>query len=162
MYKKSASDNIFELDRINRAWGTDAWRDFATNSIRFNIVMEDIVPGVVGSEDKNYGLPEELAQEIQDQAFFPDGLLCSLRPYQTMGVKYALHQEKVLLGDEMGLGKTVQAIATMVSLKNTGATHFVVICPASVLTNWCREIRDKSRLSVTKIHGTGRAAAIRS
>lgn len=162
VYKKSASDNIFELDRINRAWGTDAWRDFATNSIRFNIVMEDIVPGVIGSEDKNYGLPEELAQEIQDQAFFPDGLLCDLRPYQTMGVKYALHQEKVLLGDEMGLGKTVQAIATMVSLKNTGATHFVVICPASVLTNWCREIRDKSRLSVTKIHGAGRATAIRS
>lgn len=52
--------------------------------------------------------------------FFPDGLLCELRRYQEWGVKYALHQKRVLLGDEMGLGKTVQAIATMVSLKNTG------------------------------------------
>lgn len=77
-------------------------------------------------------------------------------------MKYALHQERVLLGDEMGLGKTIQAIATMVSLRNTGATHFVVVCPASVLTNWCREIRKMSRLSVTKVHGADRAEALQS
>lgn len=85
------------------------------------------------------------------ECFFPDGLLCELRRYQEWGVKYALHQERILLGDEMGLGKTVQAIATMVSLRNTGGTHFVVVCPASVITNWCREIRKMSLLSVTKI-----------
>ena len=62
----------------------------------------------------------------------------------------------------MGLGKTVQAIATMVSLRNTGATHFVVVCPASVITNWCREVVKHSRLRVTKIHGTGRAQALKS
>ena len=33
-----------------------------------------------------------------------------------------------------------QAIATMVALRNQGSTHFVVVCPASVLINWCREI----------------------
>ena len=90
----------------------------------------------MGTDDAIYGLPEDLAREIQDECLFPDGLLCSLRRYQEWGVKYILHQEKVLLGDEMGLGKTIQAIATMVSLKNTGATHFVVVCPASVLINW--------------------------
>ena len=62
----------------------------------------------------------------------------------------------------MGLGKTVQAIASMVSLKNTGATHFVVVCPASVITNWCREIRKHSRLTVIKVHGTGRQYALNS
>lgn len=62
----------------------------------------------------------------------------------------------------MGLGKTVQAIAAMVSLKNTGATHFVVVCPASVIENWCREIRRQSRLSVVKIHGAGRMSALRT
>ena len=40
-------------------------------------------------------------------------MLCELRRYQEWGVKYILHQERVLLGDEMGLGKTVQAIATI-------------------------------------------------
>lgn len=30
------------------------------------------------------------------------------------------------------------------------------------LTNWCREIRKMSKLSVTKVHGAGRTAALRS
>ena len=33
--------------------------------------------------------------------------------YQEFGVKYILHQKRVLLGDDMGLGKTIQAIAAM-------------------------------------------------
>ena len=61
----------------------------------------------------------------------------------------------------MGLGKTVQAIASMVSLRNTGSTHFVVVCPASVMINWCREIERFSLLSVIKVHGTTKQAAIR-
>lgn len=66
------------------------------------------------------------------------------------------------MDDEMGLGKTVQAIAAMVSLRNTGALHFVVVCPASVIENWCRELRKYSRLSVTKVYGAGRMNALRS
>ena len=140
----------------------DAWIDFQNNSVKFFTILEDIAPGVLGTDDEKYGLPEDIAREVQDEAFFPDGLLCDLRRYQELGVKYILHQGNVLLGDEMGLGKTIQAIATMVSLKNTGATHFVVVCPASVVENWCREIRAKSKLSVTKIHGIGKQQALNS
>ena len=136
------------------------WADFEKNSILYFNVLETLVPGAIGGSDTRYGLPEDLAREIQDEGFFPDGLLCELRRYQELGVKYILHQERVLLGDEMGLGKTVQAIAAMVSLKNTGATHFLVVCPASVLANWCREIRSKSKLSVTKIHGAAKEDAL--
>lgn len=139
-----------------------AWEDFSRDSIPFFKVLEDVVPGVLGNSDTLYGLPEELAAQIRDEAFFPDGLLCTLRNYQVWGVKYILHQERVLLGDEMGLGKTVQAIASMVSLKNTGATHFIVVCPASVITNWCREIVKMSRLRVTKVHGPDRDLALLS
>ena len=141
---------------------SQAWNDFASRSIEYYNVIEELCPGVLGNDDVLYGLPEDLAREIQDECFFPDGLLCTLRKYQEWGVKYILHQEKVLLGDEMGLGKTIQAIATMVSLKNTGATHFLVICPASVVTNWCREITKHSKLSVTKIHGTYKKSAFNS
>lgn len=137
-----------------------AWEDFEQNSIQYYNILERLTPDILGNQDSIYGLPEQLAQDIQDQAFFPDGLLCTLRNYQVWGVKYILHQEKVLLGDEMGLGKTVQAIATMVSLKNTKQTHFVVICPASVLSNWCREISKHSKLRVIKIHGYDRLSAL--
>ncbi len=138
---------------------TDAWNDFTANPVPYFNVLEEINPGLLGNDDALYGLPEELAREIQDECYFPDGLLCELRRYQEWGVRYILHQGRVLLGDEMGLGKTVQAIAAMVSLKNTGASHFLVVCPASVITNWCREIRKMSQLSVIKIHGSSRKDA---
>lgn len=158
-YGSQAEALFAELDAIERSRGSDAWQAFSENPIRFTNDLEDIDPSVLGNDDSVYGLPEDLAREIQEECFFPEGLLCDLRKYQMWGVKYALHQEQILLGDEMGLGKTVQAIATMVSLRNTGGTHFMVVCPASVLANWCREIRKMSLLSVTKIHGAGRRSA---
>lgn len=161
-YGREAETQLSALDTINNASSSEVWQDFATSSVQFFNILEEINPGILGNDDSMYGLPEDLAREIQEECFFPDGLLCELRRYQEWGVKYALHQEKILLGDEMGLGKTVQAIATMVSLRNTGATHFVVVCPASVITNWCREIRKMSLLSVTKVHGAGRKAALQS
>lgn len=161
-YSKEAQEALESLDAVNRSTGTEDWQNFSENSISFFNVLEDVNPGILGTDDAMYGLPEELAREIQEECFFPEGLLCELRRYQEWGVKYILHQSRVLLGDEMGLGKTIQAIAAMVSLRNTGATHFVVVCPASVITNWCREIRKMSLLTVTKIHGAGRASALKA
>lgn len=156
----AVNEVIQKAENADHMTEPDAWQDFQRNSVRFFSVLEAVAPGVLGTDDAMYGLPEDLAREVQDEAFFPEGLLCELRRYQEWGVKYILHQERVLLGDEMGLGKTIQAIATMVSLKNTGASHFVVVCPASVITNWCREIASKSKLRVTKVHGNGRKQAL--
>ena len=139
----------------------DAWDSFKKHPISYDNTLEEIVPGLLGNGDTVYGLPENLAKEVQEECFFPDGLLCDLRRYQEWGVKYILHQKKALLGDEMGLGKTIQAIATMVSLRNTGATHFIVICPASVIVNWCREIQKFSKLRVIAVHGLSRESALK-
>lgn len=154
--------NILSKNNALSPSSAEVWNDFREHSIEYISILEEIVPGVLGNDDILYGLPEDLAREIQEEVLFPDGLLCTLRRYQEWGVKYILHQKKALLGDEMGLGKTVQAIATMVSLKNVGASHFIVICPASVVTNWCREVTKHSRLRVTKIHGSGRNQALKS
>lgn len=150
-----------ELDDVDDMPVEDVWRAFESDPVGFSSTIEQVAPGFLGSSNSlGYGLPEDLALQIQEECFYPDGLLVKLRSYQEWGVKYALHQGKVLLGDEMGLGKTIQAIATMVSLKNTKAAHFVVVCPASVVANWCREIATKSRLRVEKIHGSKREAAL--
>ncbi|MBM7824613.1 SNF2 family DNA or RNA helicase [Arcanobacterium pluranimalium] len=140
----------------------EIWEDFNANNILYFNLLEEICPGILGNSLGDTYLSDELIRKIQDEAFFPDGLLCELRPYQEWGVKYILHQKCALLGDEMGLGKTIQAIATMVSLKNTGATHFVVVCPASVLVNWVKEIANKSKLRVTRVHGADKMSAFRS
>ena len=155
---RELSDALAREEEISEA---ELWEDFERDTAGYYAMLESVAPDILGG-DAIYGLPEDLALTIRDEEIFPDGLLCTLRRYQEWGVKYILHQGRVLLGDEMGLGKTVQAIAAMVSLRNTGATHFVVVCPASVLTNWCREITKHSRLRPTKIHGADREAALAS
>ena len=154
---KQLSNNIRGNFQVST---NDAWARFESDTVRFWNVLEDVCPERVGSSGSVYGLPEDLAHEIQQQPFNLEGLRCELRRYQEWGVKYAIHQQRVLLGDEMGLGKTVQAIAAMVSLRNEGATHFVVVCPASVLSNWCREINKHSDLSVIMVHGSSRSASV--
>lgn len=160
-YYQKSRDALHEINTVNKVDLEECWEDFEKNSVSYYTALENIRPGTLDNEDKVYGLPEELAAQIQEECFFPDGLLCDLRRYQEWGVKYILHQGKVLLGDEMGLGKTVQAIAAMVSLKNTGATHFLVVCPYSILTNWYREIKKHSRLPVMKIHGSSKKNMIK-
>lgn len=65
----------------------------------------------------------------------------------------------MILGDEMGLGKTIQAIAALAHLAAGGHTHFLVVCPASVLVNWTREIEARSTLPVRPLHGPDRQDA---
>ena len=154
---KQLSNNIRGNFQVST---NDAWARFESDTVRFWNVLEDVCPERVGSSGSVYGLPEDLAHEIQQQPLNLEGLRCELRRYQEWGVKYAIHQQRVLLGDEMGLGKTVQAIAAMVSPRNEGATHFVVVCPASVLSNWCREINKHSDLSVIMVHGSSRSASV--
>ena len=57
----------------------------------------------------------------------------------------------------MGLGKTIEALAVLCHLRSRGATHFLVVCPASVLANWENEIRRHSQLPAPlRLHGDQR------
>ena len=156
------TESLRSASRTAYAASQNVWADFSADSINYIKLLESIVPELVGSGDDVYGLPEDLAQRIAAVQLDLTGLKCSLRRYQEWGVKYAVAQKRVLLGDEMGLGKTVQAIAAMVHLRNGGATHFAVVCPASVLTNWCREIAKHSDLSVVKVHGSSKLSSLQS
>ncbi|MBR6275200.1 MAG: DEAD/DEAH box helicase [Lachnospiraceae bacterium] len=127
--------------------------DFEKNAADYFALLEKVSQGQVDNKGTLYGLPEEMAKKVESVELNLTGLKCSLRSYQMFGVQYILAQGNVLLGDEMGLGKTVQAIAAMVSVRNAGATHFVVICPASVIENWCRELKKHSDLVPVKLHG---------
>ena len=130
------------------------WRDFERNSAAYYAQLDRLDRELGAAIDNSYsGLPEELVRAVEQQPIYVDDLKATLRGYQEFGVRYILRQGNALLGDEMGLGKTVQAIAAMVSLKALGATHFMVVCPASVLVNWAREVAQFSDLPVTLIKG---------
>ena len=132
------------------------WDEFTNNPVKFYNILEELCPDLLGNDDTVYGLTEEVAEEIREETFSLEGFHSQLRKYQSWGVRYILHQKKVLLGDEMGLGKTIQAIAAMTALRNRGKDHFLVICPAGVLENWCREIKKHSNLQVVRIYGKDR------
>jgi SNF2 family DNA or RNA helicase len=55
----------------------------------------------------------------------------------------------------MGLGKTVQAIAAMAHINSTeDFCRFLVVCPASVIINWSREIKKFSHIETYILHGS--------
>ncbi|MFB6639805.1 DEAD/DEAH box helicase [Streptomyces chartreusis] len=104
-------------------------------------------------------LPDEVAERVRTQTLDDTHRRVSLRGYQAFGTRFALAQRRVILGDEMGLGKTIQAIAALAHLAGEGQSHFLVVCPASVLINWTREIEKRSALRVTPLHGPDRQEA---
>lgn len=126
---------------------------FRENSAAYYSTLKKYCKHLDTSEKPQTGLSAELLSKIEAQPLDLKYMKATLRSYQTFGAKYAVHQKRTLLGDEMGLGKTIQAIAVMAALKAAGKHHFMVVCPASVLINWCREIEKHSHLTVTKIHG---------
>ena len=94
-------------------------------------------------------LSESLRQKIENTVLDLTGLRASLRGYQTFGVKYMVHQGKTLLADEMGLGKTVEVLGLFIHERNVkeGTFHALCAAPAGLLSNWAREISDKTDLN---------------
>lgn len=135
----------------------DAWNDYRTRSIRYNSLLIDI-GGLEPEAEKAEGyLNDDQIARIRSLALETNLLTASLRGYQTFGAKFALSQGRTILGDEMGLGKTLEALAMICHLRSEGATHFLVVCPASVLTNWEQEIRRHTRLDgIRRLHGQER------
>lgn len=131
----------------------EGWQDFSKNAPAYYAALEEIDKDRFQKGREPDDIPESLAEKIRQTPLDLQALRCTLRQYQRFGVQYIVCQENVLLGDEMGLGKTIQAIGAMAALSAAGGTHFMVVCPASVLINWCREIEKHSTLQVTKIHG---------
>ena len=95
---------------------------------------------------------KQIAEEVSKKPIRIEGLNGSLRKYQEFGVQFMVKHNNVLIGDEMGLGKTVETLATIVHNANNGGTHFIIICPLSVLVNWCREAKKFTNLKVYKLH----------
>ena len=150
---------LLAWEQMEQASADTYWADYKTNASAYYAELENLGLNWEKQETPT-GIPAELAAKIEAQSLDLSHLRATLRSYQTFGTKYIVHQKRTLLGDEMGLGKTMQAIAAMVSLTAEGKSHFMVVCPASVLINWCREIQKFSDLLVTKVHGNDEEALL--
>ncbi|MFG2038910.1 DEAD/DEAH box helicase [Dactylosporangium sp. NPDC048998] len=127
--------------------------------------LEDVPPGMIRVGRFQLGVWQDLADlgEVDGRARAwqesiraltnvepvgrpePAGLDADLRPYQRDGFAWltALYDCGLggILADDMGLGKTVQALALMCSVREQPGAGgpFLVVAPASVVSNWAAE-----------------------
>ncbi|WP_238174034.1 DEAD/DEAH box helicase [Kribbella kalugense] len=94
----------------------------------------------------------------------PAELHATLRDYQLRGLRWLARMTSLGLGgclaDDMGLGKTITLISLHLHRQQSADTAgpTLVVCPASLLGNWEREIqRFAPGTSVRRFHGTSRS-----
>lgn len=143
---------IAEYNSIAHVDTAFVYADFEASSVDYYTALEGM--GLAAARSPASGLPADMVVDIENYPLDTTHMKATLRQYQQFGTKYILRQQKVLLGDEMGLGKTIQALAVFADLKAKGASHFLVVCPASVLVNWKRECDKHTDLSSIIIHGS--------
>jgi hypothetical protein len=142
---------------------TRLWNDYLARPVTYNGLLIDVAQLDPAREASQGFLPADIVEQVRVLPLDQSLLKTPLRGYQSFGAKFALVQERVILGDEMGLGKTMQSLAAMCHLAAKGATHFLVVCPASVVINWTREVERHTLLEARRLHlpGARRQAAER-
>ncbi|MCI9870509.1 DEAD/DEAH box helicase [Arthrobacter humicola] len=152
----AASDILHDaLNRLVPPSGTASiWTDFLSRPADYFGMLTEL--GFMTEDEKSMhgDLPEEIVEAVRAKELKRDYLTASLRAYQSFGARFALVQEKVIIGDEMGLGKTVEALAVLAHLRARGQSHFLVVCPAAVVSNWTRETAKHTKLKASRLHGT--------
>lgn len=152
------------VKNISKLTREEIWSNFNAHAADYYAILErEFGIGSANVEDtiKRSGLSDEIIQKIKDFDLNEQGLSATLRSWQDFGTKYSLVQKKVLIGDEMGLGKTLISIAAMTHLTAAEEQNrFLVICPASIMTNWERELDKFSKIKVYRAHGNYREAIL--
>ncbi|WP_255567636.1 DEAD/DEAH box helicase [Corynebacterium sp. TAE3-ERU16] len=146
--------------------GPAAWDDYLSRPARYQALLADLLRlDTVTGEDSallDAALIERIREIHLNRDFLRD---LHLRGYQSYGARFAVVQRRIILGDEMGLGKTIQAIAVVAHLaaelaaEGGGPGHTAVVCPASVVVNWSRELATFCTLEVFVAHGPDKKVA---
>lgn len=144
-------DNIKQLDIIFDSLKLSP-KEFVTGKIHIPAYraiyldkMLDKNKKLISSKSDNFKNIIESFESIKSADFqVPDELKNIMRDYQIFGYKWLKTLEKFgfggILADDMGLGKTLQIISLIYSSKkenNLGTS--IVICPTSLVYNWCEE-----------------------
>lgn len=107
--------------------------------------LEVIIDEAIFEQANVRSSEKELQEEIPE-------LNASLYKYQKQGVAWMSDSLSttggVILADEMGLGKTLQIIALFLINRPEISVPALILCPTTLIANWCREI-EKFAPSIT-------------
>ncbi|WP_131104299.1 DEAD/DEAH box helicase [Ornithinimicrobium sufpigmenti] len=143
---------------LHQARDEDPWDDFLRRPADYYALLSEL--GLVEETGTHGDLPDDVVEAVRAQDLDTSLLRVSLRGYQSFAARFALVQRKVLIGDEMGLGKTIEALAVLTHHAAEGGRWFLVVCPAAVVTNWVREVGQRTDLAARRVHGNGRDEAL--
>ncbi|WP_404359920.1 SNF2-related protein [Methylotuvimicrobium sp. KM1] len=103
----------------------------------------------------------QIAQEILRANGVLPGIKARLFPYQTEGVAFLASRGRALLADDMGLGKTLQAItAASWMADNLGIRRVLIVCPASLKSQWAREIEKFTSHTARIVQGPAESRSV--
>jgi SNF2 family DNA or RNA helicase len=114
-----------EAARRKRRPGDDSWQEYRPAA------GDDFLTQLLA-------LLRPSAQALLRQVRWPQPLY----EFQLRGVVFLYERSAALLADDMGLGKTVQALAAIhLLLAGRQIGEALVICPASLVTQWSEQVR---------------------
>ena len=99
---------------------------------------------------------QQLLKEVEQTCEVDfSSIKAELFPYQKEGVRFVLFRKAAIIADEMGLGKTLQAItAAILKKKIFGFNKTLIVCPATLKSQWKKEIEKFSSEKAHIINGT--------
>ena len=97
---------------------------------------------------------EEIRGKAADHPLRTKLLKIPLLPYQLEGIAFAAGIGRGVLADDMGLGKTIQGVgAAELLAREAGISKVLVVCPASLKSQWRNEIQRFCDRSVQLVVG---------
>jgi len=98
---------------------------------------------------------DEIRKNPKNHPLRKNLLKVELLPYQLDGIAFAAGVRRAIIADDMGLGKTIQGIGIAELLSaEADISKVLIICPASVKSQWRLEIKRCSDRSCQLIIGT--------
>ena len=158
--RQADSDRLDErLTRLRHAARqplADPWPGFERRAADYYALLSEFVATGVPSDAVRGFLTDDVVTDVEAQPLDARLRNVDLRGYQSFGARFALARRRVILGDEMGLGKTIQALAAACHLRTFDDGPVLVVCPASVMANWEREVEHRTLLPALTLHGPDR------